>query len=94
MHIQRVINFKSEYRNTKRFDRLTALSKVDGQIQISNAQMIEEPRSKLRGYSYGECARYGGSNIVLGLVSPRSCFDHSNLDHSVLFRISNFVLRI
>ena len=35
-HIQRVINFKSEYRNTK-------------QIQISNAQMIEEPRSKLRG---------------------------------------------
>ena len=36
MHIQRVINSKSEYRNTK-------------QIQISNAQMIEEPRSKLRG---------------------------------------------
>ena len=32
MHIQRVINSKSEYRNTK-------------QIQISNAQMIEEPRS-------------------------------------------------
>jgi len=32
MHIQRVINFKSEYRNTK-------------QIQISNAQIIEEPRS-------------------------------------------------
>ena len=31
--------------------------------------------------SYGECARYCGSNIVLELVSPRSCFDHSNLDH-------------
>ena len=36
MHIQRVINSKYEYRNTK-------------QIQISNAQMIKEPRSKLRG---------------------------------------------
>jgi hypothetical protein len=34
-----MINSKSEYRNTKRFDRLTALTKVEGQIQISNAQM-------------------------------------------------------
>jgi len=32
---------KSEYRNTKRFDKLTALSKAEGQIQISNAQMIQ-----------------------------------------------------
>jgi len=32
MHIQRVINSKYEYRNTK-------------QIQISNVQMIVEPRS-------------------------------------------------
>ncbi|RLC13637.1 MAG: hypothetical protein DRI24_15285, partial [Deltaproteobacteria bacterium] len=61
MHIQRVINSKSEYRNTKRFDRLTALSKVEGQIQISNAQMINAVYS-------------------LQLVSPRSSFDHSNLD--------------
>jgi hypothetical protein len=45
MHIQCVINSKSEYRNTKRFDRLTALSNVEGQIQISNAQMIKKPRS-------------------------------------------------
>ena len=38
MHIQHMINSKSEYRNTK-------------QIQISNDQMIEEPRSKLREYA-------------------------------------------
>ncbi len=63
MHIQFVINYKSEYRNMK-------------QIQISKTQMIEEPRSKLR-----ECAHYCGSNIVPKLVPPRSCFDHSNLDH-------------
>jgi hypothetical protein len=36
MHIQRVIISKYEYRNTK-------------QIQISNVQMIEKPRSKLPG---------------------------------------------
>ncbi len=80
MHIQRVINSKSEYRNTK-------------QIQISNAQMTKElcspdkPGSttrlvnELNSSRYGECARYGGSNIVLELVSPKSCFDHSNMDH-------------
>jgi hypothetical protein len=68
MHIQLVKNSKSEYRNAK-------------QIQNSNVQMIEEPRSKLLGKRYGECARYDGSNIVFERVSPRSCFDHSNLDH-------------
>jgi hypothetical protein len=36
MHIQLVKNSKSEYRNTK-------------QIQNSNVQKIEEPRSKLLG---------------------------------------------
>ena len=43
------LNPKHEIRNPKRFDRLTALSKVEEQIQISNTQMIEEPRSKVRG---------------------------------------------
>jgi hypothetical protein len=74
------MNSKSEYRNTK-------------QIQISNVQMIETPRShdepgsptrlvsELKSSRYGECAHYDGSNIVLELVSPRSYFDHSNLDH-------------
>jgi len=76
--------------------------------------MIEEPRSsdkpgsstrlvgKLKSSRHGECARFCGLNIVLELVSPRSCFDHSVLPFDVAqggepvepFRISNFVLRI
>jgi len=71
MHIQRVINSESEYRNTK-------------QIQISNAQMTEEPRGPDKpgsSTSHGECACCCGSNRALELVSPRSCFDHLNLDH-------------
>jgi hypothetical protein len=80
MRIERVTNSKSEYRNTK-------------QIQISNVQMIEEPHSpdepgsstrlvdKLKSSRYGECTHYDASNVVLELVSPRSCFDHSNLDN-------------
>ncbi len=59
--------------------------------------MIEEPLGPDKPKSFlsdEECARFCGSNIVLELVTPRSCFDHLNLDHSVLFRISNFVLRI
>jgi hypothetical protein len=58
--------------------------------------MIEEPRSpdepgsstrlvdKLKSSRYGECTHYDASNVVLELVSPRSCFDYSNLDHYVL----------
>jgi len=46
------------------------------------------------GRTYGECTSYCRSNIAFELDFPWSCFGHSNLDYSVLFRISNFVLRI
>jgi len=85
MDIQHMINSKYKYRNTK-------------QIQISNAQMTEEYpvacEALPNGKTYRECARSCRSNILFELDYPGSCFDHSNLNPSVLFRISNFVLRI
>jgi hypothetical protein len=35
------INSKQEARNTKRFDQLTTLSQVEGQIRISNDPMFK-----------------------------------------------------
>jgi hypothetical protein len=45
--------------------------------------LAHQPRST----SYVECARCFRSNIVFELIPPRFCFDHSNLDHWVLFKI-------
>ena len=60
MHIQRVISSKSEYRNSK-------------QIQISNAQMIEEPHSKLRGM-FCRAAEPTGSALAISVQEDQTAF--------------------
>ena len=69
-------------------------------VKILNPHEVSEGIiSKYETNSNIKCSN--DSNNVFGLVSPRSRFDHSNLDHSVLFRMypvrilrANFVLRI